>query len=74
MGQSLQHLRRAAGLTQEEMAERIGLSYDYVRDLERGTRNLRLETIEALATKYAVDPVALLDGSLLDQPAEPRST
>src|ERR671911_656847 len=37
-GERLRHLREAAGLTQEELAERSGLSAKGISDLERGER------------------------------------
>ena len=37
-GELLRGLRRAAGLTQEELAERAGLAARTISDLERGVR------------------------------------
>src|SRR5215469_8629032 len=37
-GDLLRRLRKAAGLTQEELAERAGLSQRGINDLERGER------------------------------------
>src|SRR5579872_420345 len=46
----LRRLRRAAGLTQEELAERAGLSPRAISDLERGTRRApHRDTLERLA-------------------------
>jgi len=48
--QLLRRSRRAAGLTQEELAERAGLSARAVSDLERGeNRTPRRDTLELLA-------------------------
>ncbi len=50
-GDRLRRLREAAGLTQEELAERSGLSRDAVSALERGRRrHPQGQTIRALAT------------------------
>jgi predicted ATPase/DNA-binding XRE family transcriptional regulator len=47
--------RRAAGLTQEELAERSGLSARTVSDLERGVyRTARKDTAQLLATALAL--------------------
>jgi transcriptional regulator with XRE-family HTH domain/tetratricopeptide (TPR) repeat protein len=49
-GDLLRHARRAAGLTQEELAEQAGLSVRGISDLERGTRRTpRRDTMELLA-------------------------
>ena len=46
----LKKLRQQAGLTQGELAERIGKSQGYIGDLERGDRRgLTVTTLERLA-------------------------
>jgi transcriptional regulator with XRE-family HTH domain/tetratricopeptide (TPR) repeat protein len=51
----LVELRRAAGLTQEELAERTGLSARSIGDLERGaTRRPRRASLEALADALGI--------------------
>jgi transcriptional regulator with XRE-family HTH domain len=46
----LKHERLAAGLTQEELAERASLSARAISDLERGVKHTpRRQTIELLA-------------------------
>ncbi len=50
VGKRLARLRRERGLTQEELAERAGVSADIVRKLEQGARaSARLATLAALA-------------------------
>ncbi len=48
IGKALQGLRRAAGLTQEKLAEKTGISPRYVQELEIGTRLPSLKVLEAL--------------------------
>jgi predicted ATPase/transcriptional regulator with XRE-family HTH domain len=49
-GNLLRRLRSAAALSQEELAERAGLSRNGISDLERGARQVpRLETVRMLA-------------------------
>ncbi len=46
----LRELRKKSGLTQEQFAERIGLSYKYYQQIELGNkRELRLSTLDRLA-------------------------
>jgi transcriptional regulator with XRE-family HTH domain len=48
-GELLRHYRLAAGLTQEELAERAGVSTRGISDLERGARGLpRNDTLQML--------------------------
>lgn len=56
-GTVLRNYRLAAGLTQEELAERSGLSLRGVSDLERGARQTpRLETVRMLAEGLGFSP------------------
>jgi tetratricopeptide (TPR) repeat protein/transcriptional regulator with XRE-family HTH domain len=49
-GSLLKQFRLTAGLTQEALAERAGMSRRGLQDLERGARRPRRETVELLAT------------------------
>ncbi|HKG26955.1 MAG TPA: helix-turn-helix transcriptional regulator, partial [Thermomicrobiales bacterium] len=54
---ALKRLRLAAGLTQEALAERAGISAKAVSDLERGFgRSPRLTTVTLLADALRLDP------------------
>lgn len=56
-GALLKRLRVAAGMTQEALAERAGLSAKAVSDLERGpTRTPRLGSVTLLADALGLDP------------------
>jgi non-specific serine/threonine protein kinase len=58
-GALLARHRRAAGLTQEELAERAGLSARGISDLERGVRqHPQAETVRLLAAALALDEPA----------------
>ena len=58
----LRGLRLAAGLTQDQLAERAGLSVTMVQNLERPSDggNPRLTTLWALAEAVGVSPAVLL--------------
>lgn len=56
-GELLRHHRLVAGLSQEALAERAGLSTDAIRALERGRRTApRAETLAMLANTLALSP------------------
>jgi transcriptional regulator with XRE-family HTH domain len=56
-GALLRRARLAAGLSQEELAERANLSREAISTLERGTRRApRQETIELLAEALQLAP------------------
>ncbi len=59
LGPLLKQLRMAAGLTQEELAERSGISARTVSDLERGVRHaVYADTARRLATALALEATA----------------
>jgi CheY-like chemotaxis protein len=49
LGMAIKTQRASLGISQEELAYRAGLHRTYVSDLERGTRNPSLESVEKLA-------------------------
>lgn len=53
-------LRRAKGISQEELAEISGYHRTYVGMIERGERNITITTLEALAVSLGVEPLELL--------------
>ena len=57
---NLKQLRRAAGLSQEELAFRADIDRTYVSALERGIYNASVITIEKLAEALDVEPTAFL--------------
>lgn len=61
MGDRLARLRRLAGLTQEQVAERSGVSVDVIRKLEQHRKHsARLPTLHALARGLGAEVTALL--------------
>jgi len=69
----LQRYRAAAGVSQEELAERAGLSRRSISDLERGERRLpHVATVRRLAAAMDLNPDdrgALLSKSRREAPA-----
>jgi transcriptional regulator with XRE-family HTH domain len=55
-GKTLRELRQRRKLTQEGLADAAGLHRNYVSDCERGTRNISLQNILALARALDVAP------------------
>ena len=60
LGQNLRRTRVATGLSQEELADRAGLHRTYISSVERGERNVSLETIFLLAQALGVEPADLV--------------
>ena len=68
-GREIRRRREALGLTIEELAERAGLSPNYVGTVENGRRDPSLSTILALAKGLRVPAGELLGGTKELSPA-----
>lgn len=53
-GNRIKELRRAKGLSQEELAFKAGLHRTYLGGIERGERNPSLKNITAIAEALAI--------------------
>jgi transcriptional regulator with XRE-family HTH domain len=60
VGANLRAHRKSEGLSQEAFAEVLGVHRTYMGAVERGQRNLTLQSLERIASKIGVDPVDLL--------------
>ena len=61
-GLAIQRRRQQLGLSQEEVAARAGIHRTYFADVERGTRNVGLRNVVAIAKGLGVTPSDLLKG------------
>lgn len=60
IGNKLLSIRKRAGLTQMEVAESAGLSNRTYADIERGTVNMRIETILRICDALHITPDEIL--------------
>ena len=64
-------MRLHAGLTQDELAERMGTTPQQVSRLEKGERALRPRWLQAISAALAVRPGAIIDSSVDPQGVAP---
>jgi transcriptional regulator with XRE-family HTH domain len=70
-------LRRRAGFTQQQLADRAGLRRGYVARVEAKAENLSLSTLNRIAFALEIEPAELLAGLPADplpDPASPQIT
>lgn len=74
VGSRVRTLRKVKGMTQEELAEKAGLQYSYIGGVERGERNISLETLEKIIEGLGITPFELfkieeadIDSTLFDK-------
>ena len=58
-GSRLRHIRRSRDLTQEEFAELVGISVDFLSLIERGINAPSFETIDQMAERLEMPVTSL---------------
>ncbi|MUG67289.1 HTH-type transcriptional regulator sinR [Chlamydia abortus] len=61
VGEQIRRIRKLRGMTQEQLAEQSGLSFSYISDVERGTRNISLESLGKIISALGVKPAQLFE-------------
>jgi transcriptional regulator with XRE-family HTH domain len=59
-GRNVRLLREAQGLSQEAFADLLSVHRTFVGGIERGERNLTLQTVERWSARLGADPLDLL--------------
>lgn len=62
IGERIRIQRRRMGLTQEKVAEILGISVTYYGEIERGNRKISVERVITLCEKLDMEPNYLLLG------------
>jgi transcriptional regulator with XRE-family HTH domain len=62
LGKRVRQLRRKHGWSQAELADRLGLNVTYLGLLERGHKNVCLDTMEVLTRGFGMSMSKLLSG------------
>jgi transcriptional regulator with XRE-family HTH domain len=60
IGKRISAIRTDAGLSQEKFAAHIGVSRGYLSDIERGAREMSLQTAQAVCKRLRITSSALL--------------
>lgn len=62
LGERIRAERHSQGLSQEVLADRCGIHWTFVGQVERGRRNLSLHNLLKIADGLGIDPGRLLRG------------
>lgn len=60
LGKNIKKARKNAGLTQSELAEKVGVHVSYISRIERGVVNSSIEVIESIAKELKVKSSEIL--------------
>ncbi len=61
LGARIKAVRKERGWSQEQLAERVGISTQYVSNIERGKENPTLDLLLRLAQALKVSPAEIFD-------------
>lgn len=61
-GAKIEHLRTTLGLTQAELAKKVGLTRTSIVNLEAGRQRILLHDVERFSGAFGISPKALLRG------------
>ena len=61
VNEKIRLVRQAKGLTQEAVAEKLGMSVTTYGDIERGDKDLKLSRLQEIANALEIKPSELLD-------------
>lgn len=56
VGERIRAIRKSKNYTQEQLGERVGLPQPYIGGIERGERNISLETFERILAALEASP------------------
>lgn len=63
LGERVLSARRHMGISQQQLAERVGLTRTSITNLERGRQKIQIHTLYAIAEALGVGPETLLPAS-----------
>ena len=66
LGRMIRLLREAIGLSQEKLAERAGITYQYVSAVENGKENFTIGILESVAKALGTDLPSLVEKAYED--------
>jgi len=66
LGRTIRLLREAEGLSQEKLAEKAGITYQYVSAVENGKENFSIGVLEAIAGALGSDVPRLVERAYED--------
>lgn len=61
MALKIRELRKSRGWTQEQLAEKAGVSRSYLTEIETGAKTVNVRRLDAIAEALGVETVALID-------------
>ncbi|MDO3679734.1 helix-turn-helix domain-containing protein [Paenibacillus ehimensis] len=61
IGEKIRDQRKIKGMTQKELSKKANVQHTYLGDVERGARNISLESLEKIMEALDIEPSDLFD-------------
>jgi len=74
IGAKIRKRRKELGLSQEQLAEKVGVSYQQVQRYENGNSTLNVENVQRIAHALGVSAIALLEAGNAQVMPEPAAS
>lgn len=74
IGRRVRAVRKSRGLSQEEFGHLLGYDRTYIGSLERGERNLTLDSVLVLADRLGLGMLDLMTPRLQDESPQTKSS
>lgn len=74
VGKNIRRIRLSRGISQEALGAVVGLHRTYIGGVERGERNITLQTLEGMAELLGIPPMELLADADRAEPSAASST
>src|ERR1039458_1135563 len=71
LGRFIRKLREQAGLSQEQLAQKAGITYQYVSGVENGRENFSIDILDALGKALACPLPQLVSGAFAEEKLAP---
>lgn len=55
VGERIRYIRKNRGLTQEQLGEKVGLPQSYIGGIERGEKNISIDTLERIVNALNIN-------------------
>jgi transcriptional regulator with XRE-family HTH domain len=71
LGTRIKQIRTLKGLTQSELAKKLGITYQQIQKYEKGLADIKIERLSQVADAFAVNPAIFFDSApLCENPGE----
>ena len=73
IGEAIRKRRKVLGLSQEQLSERVGVSYQQIQRYENGSSMLNVENVQRIARALSLPVTAFFEASRANVAAEPAT-